>query len=162
MGTHETHFSATLDGTEAGMDSIATSFRGMDSATSGLVASATTTGMRLASAHRVSTSAKSTLSLLQARSLSPLQLQCPLCVDGNCARLPVCLSGSVRDAELVMWSLQRSASRWRAAHMRHDLLQMLSSAARSRTAAARTRPPTPLTAPLTAARVCSTSGTLAT
>lgn len=67
MGTHEKHFTATLDATEAGMDAIATNFRAMDAATSGLVASATTTGMRLASAHRVSTSAKSTLSMLQVR-----------------------------------------------------------------------------------------------
>ena len=68
MGSHEKHFSSTLDSTEAAMDKSAADFRDLDAATSGLVASATTTGMRLASAHRVSTSAKSTLSILQVRA----------------------------------------------------------------------------------------------
>ena len=67
MVSHEKHFLATLEASEAAMDKSATDFRELDTSTSGLVASATTTGMRLASAHKVSTRAKSTLDMLQVR-----------------------------------------------------------------------------------------------
>lgn len=65
METHEKQFVATLDATEVAMEKSGADFRAMDAATSSLGASASTTGMRLATAHRVSTSAKTTLGILQ-------------------------------------------------------------------------------------------------
>jgi hypothetical protein len=77
METHEKQFVATLDATEVAMEKSSADFRAMDAATSGLVASATTTGMRLATAHRVSTSAKVTLGILQV--CVPRVVYCPTC-----------------------------------------------------------------------------------
>lgn len=68
MNARERTFVGALDATEAAMDKSGADFRAMDGATSGLVASATTTGARLASAHRVTESARTTLGMLQARS----------------------------------------------------------------------------------------------
>lgn len=53
METHEKQFVATLDGADSALDKASLDFRRMDAATSGLVAAATTTGMRLATAHKV-------------------------------------------------------------------------------------------------------------
>jgi hypothetical protein len=71
MAGMERQFVATLDATEEAMEKSSSDYRAMDGTISGLVTSATTTGARLASAHKVTEAARKTVSMLQVCVLRP-------------------------------------------------------------------------------------------
>jgi hypothetical protein len=69
MEVHEKRFLDAVAEAERGLEHAGVEFRSIDTASSGLVAAATTTGARLSSAHKITLAAKRALGLLQVRAL---------------------------------------------------------------------------------------------